>query len=225
MLCALLLTVMVGATAGKSMARHTEPKAIEASDTLQARDVFANIPLNVLDLLDRSTRLSMLIYWDMDSVWKAPNAMEGLSHLDSVTPNYLKVSLTDVSSLQIKLLPYKKGKLIMTIYNIGEPDSGDSDIRFFNSDYTQLPGKKFKEETELKEFFNIPKGSLTSMKEIYNMIPFYTTVFYADPDNNTLTGRLTLGDYVNTDDLNIVKLFMRPCAIYDWNGSKFRLRK
>ncbi|MDE7380507.1 MAG: DUF3256 family protein, partial [Muribaculaceae bacterium] len=176
---------------------------------------------NVLNLLKKSTRISMLHYFDADSIWKAPNAMEGVSELITVRPDYLKVRITDVSTLQIKLLPFRSGQLVMTIYNIGKEPGGDSDIRFYNSELQEIPSDKFIKMPQLKDFFDIPKGSLTTMKEIQGMLPFYTTIFNADADSTTLEAEITVGEYVSTDDYNILKLFMRPRLKYTWNGKKF----
>ncbi|MDE7381450.1 MAG: hypothetical protein K2N03_04905, partial [Muribaculaceae bacterium] len=41
----------------------------EVSDTIKARDVFVDLPANVLNLLKKSTRISMLHYFDADSIW------------------------------------------------------------------------------------------------------------------------------------------------------------
>lgn len=199
--------------------------AVACPDTVTARDIFMKLPVNVLDLLNKSTRESMLHYFDADSVWQAPNAMEGISELVTVKSDYLKVKLTDVSSLQIKLLPYSGGKLVMTIYNIGEERGGDSDIRFFNSALQEIKPDKFIKMPQLKDFFSIPKGSLTSMKEIEGMLPFYTTIFEATENDDVLTGRITVGEYISRDDYNILKLFLKPSIRYVWTGNRFRLQQ
>lgn len=221
----IMLTVVsvIGLTAEGNLFSASAAKAeIVLSDTLTARSVFARIPLSVLDLLDHSTRLSMLNYWDVDSVWKAPNQLNGLSYLKDVTPHFLNVQITNVSSLQIKLLPSPKGDVVMTIYSIGEGEGGDSEIHFYDANLKELPAKRYFKELELKDFFSIPKGSVTTMKEIAEMLPFYTSVVEANPDNDDLKVTLTVGDYINQDDYNIMKLFMVPQLTYKWDGKRFK---
>ena len=111
----------------------------------------------------------------------------------------------------------------MTLYSIGEGKGADTDIRFFDSEFSELPRKKFFKEPDLKDFVDIPKGSVTTLKEIRGMLPFYTTEFVADATDNNLKGTLTVGEFIDQDDMNILKLFLRPDITYVWTGTKFRL--
>ncbi|MDE6770961.1 MAG: DUF3256 family protein, partial [Muribaculaceae bacterium] len=136
-----------------------------------------------------------------------------------VKPVYLKVQITPVSSLEIKLLPEKKGEVVMTVYTIGgDRQASDSNVSFYDRNLKPLDTKKYFREPELKEFFDIPKGSLTTYKEIKEMIPFPTVEYSACAENDELSARLTVGEFMNIDDYNIVKLFLKPEISLRWNG-------
>ena len=196
-------------------------------DSLTIRSVFSGLKEPSLDILPVSTRLDMLDYYESDSIYKAKNAMEGLSELVKVNPDYLKVRISDASDLQIKILPSKKyGKVVMTIYTVGGDDkAADSELRFYNTGLQRIDGRNIMKEPALKEFFSIPKGSLTSMKEIDGMIPFPTIEFGADGETDVLTARLTSGAYMNIDDYNIIKLFLKPEVRYVWDKDRFKIEK
>ena len=169
--------------------------------------------------------MDMLDYWDVDSVYKASNVMEGLSWLEKVTDDYLKVVITPVSTMEIKILPAKKNKLIMTIYTVGdEVQAQDSQVKFYDSSLEELPAEKYLEIPQIKDFFEIPKGSLTSMKEIQQMIPFPTVEYSLSPDSDNLTAMLTVEDYISPDDWNIVKLFIKPKITAPWHKEKFEFK-
>lgn len=200
-------------------------KSSSAPDTISIRRAFADLPVNTLDLLKKSTRLDMLDYYDVDSIYNAPNSMEGFSRLDTVAPRFLKLELTSVSTLVIKILKDKHNKdIVMTLYTIGgETQAPDTDIRFFDASLRELDRDKYFRLPKLSDFFDIPKGSLTSMKEIDTMVPFPTMEYFAEPYNDVLTAKLTVGAFMNSDDYNVIKLFLRPYLKYEWNGSRFRL--
>lgn len=206
-----------------------ESDAVQAADSVfDAAHVFRNLPVNVLELLPSGVRSDMLDYYtEADSLVQLPNAMGGLSQLKTVTPDYLKVQITPVSTLQIKLLEGKKGrKVIMTIYTVGDSvPSSDSDIRFFSEDFRELQRDKFIKMPRLEDFFSIPKGSETTMKEIRGMMPFYTVKADAAPGADNLVMQLTPGEYVSVDDLHILELFLKPRLTYIWKGNKFKLEK
>lgn len=150
--------------------------------------------------------------------------MGGLSWLDTVSENYLKVIITPVSYLEIKILPVKKGKLAMTVYTVGsDSQASDSQIDFYDENLEAVPLKNHFEMPDLKDFFEIPKGSATNMKEIREMIPFPTVAYSANPDNDNLSACLTVENYINLDDWNILKLFLKPSVTLEWKKDKYRV--
>ncbi|MDE6768484.1 MAG: DUF3256 family protein [Muribaculaceae bacterium] len=185
---------------------------------LTARSVFERLQGPALELLKPTSRLDMLDYWDTDSVYRVKNALNGQSWLETVAPDYLKVNITPVSTLEIKLLPVKKGEVIMTIYTVGgDGQARDSRIEFYDpATLAPIDGTAYFTEPDLKVFFDIPKGSLTSMKEIREMIPFMTVEYGASSGSNDLTAKMTAADYINVDDRNIVKVFLLPEVKTQW---------
>lgn len=203
-------------------------KAEAAAADNPAKDAFLRLDVNVLEVLSKDTREYMMSYWEADSVVKVANEFNGLSHLDTVAPGYLKVRLTNVSTLEIKILPLKNGeKLAMTVYTIGgRSEAPDSELGFFSyPELQRLETKKYFKAPELKQYFEIPKGCTTNIKEIKEMIPFPTYVFSVSPKDDNLTGRLSIGDYINQDDYNILKIFLKPEVKYLWDGKAFKVEK
>lgn len=206
--------------------KGSSPSADPKETTFDARYVLEKLHCSAFEILPPSTRLDMLDYWDADSVYKASNVMGGLSWLEKMTQNYAKIVLTPVSSLEIKILPVKKGVIAMTIYTVGDdPQAADSQVNFYDSELKELDSKHYFEIPDLKDFFDIPKGSATKMKEIEAMIPFPTIAYTASPDNDNLSARLTVEQYVNQDDWNIAKLFFKPAVTLIWHKDKYRVEK
>lgn len=201
-----------------------QAKDVSKSDTISIRRAFVDLPVNVLDLLNRTTRLDMLDYYDVDSIYSAPNTMEGISRLDTVAPDYLKLQLTDVSTLAIKLLKDKKGRdIVMTLYTIGgQGQAPDTEVCFFDASLQELQKDKYFKLPQLSDFFSIPKGSATTMKEIKEMVPFPTMEYFAYSGSDVVDVKLTIEAYVDQDDYNIMKLFLLPTVAYRWDGSRFK---
>lgn len=199
------------------------PEKNIVDSVFNSRKIFEKIHTSALEILPPSTRLDMLDYWDVDSVYKASNAMEGLSWLENVTPDYLKVRVTPVSEFEIKILPDKKGKIAMTVYTVGDGvQAQDSQIKFYDENLNELPTEKYFVMPQVKDFFEIPKGSMTKMKEIEQMIPFPTIAFSANPKNDNLEARLTVEQYINEDDWNIARLFFKPNITLEWKKGKYK---
>lgn len=217
-----MLSSLVASAQGLS---RDNKEQIQENKITTAREAFANLNIPALEILKRTTRLDMLDYWDADSIYKATNAMSGLSWIENCAPDYMKIHLTPVSTLELKMLPMKKGSVItMAIYTVGnDVQAQDSQVTFSDENMQSLDTKKFFHQPKLEDFFDIPKGSLTSMKEIKEMIPFPTVAYNAVSDSDELTARLTVGAFMNIDDYNIVKLFLKPEVRLKWNGKEFKV--
>lgn len=202
-------------------------KRSAASDTISVKRAFVEMPVNTLDLLNRSTRLDMLDYFAVDSVYKAQNALEGESFLKAVTPDFLSLQLTPVSTLDLKVVKTKKGSdLVVSVYTIsGDNQASDSDLKFFDSSMNELPRDKYLKLPDLSYFFDIPKGSLTTMKEIKEMVPFPTIEYFLSPVSTDIKAKLTVGAFMDQDDYNIMKLFLKPEITYRWDGKGYKLLK
>lgn len=193
------------------------PKA--ASDTLTAAGVFREIPLQVLELLRPSTRLDMLDYYEQaDSLLQAPNAMEGYSQLQIVEPDYLKVTISPVSILEIKILPGKKGQIAMTIYTVGSEEvNKDSSVEFFDSSLQPLRRDDYLKMPDLKDYFNL-KDSGISLRELRDALPFQTVEYTTGPGSTPLTATFTtLGNAPEETRKKFEPLLRAPLTL-TWKG-------
>lgn len=198
--------------------------AEERKDTLTAARAFAELPVDVLDLLGKSTRLDMLDFYEADSIYDAANAMEGLSRLESVSPRRLVVELTPVSSLAVSVLDTGSGDVVMTAYTIGDDTQAcDTDLRFFSSSYKELPREKYIKTASLDDFFLFPDKK--TKKKVVELIPFPTVRYVPSADSETMTAELTVSRFMSADDYKEVSRYLKGKLLYRWDGKKFRLEK
>ncbi len=192
---------------------------VNAADTLTASKVFSDIPLEVLDLIRQSARLDMLDYYaQADSIVTVQNALGGESRLQKVTPDYLKVSVTPVSTLEIKLLPAGKSNIIMTLYTV----NSDTDIKFFDPSFKPLPTDKYLKAPTLKDFFDL-KGSDISEEELREKIPFDAIQYSIGPDEDTLTATFTTLETLSQEDRDMLTPLLKKQLQSPWK-SKFQFK-
>lgn len=217
------------------------PDASGASrgDTISARRAFVELPATTLDLLPYDTRLDMLDYFDVDSIYRAPNTMDGRSWLETVTPDYVKVVMTSVSTLEIKVLPGgKRGDTVMTVYTIGGgTQAADSEVQFYDASLRPLDASKLFKPAVLFDFVEVPKdtkgkaeksateSSPLTKRDIEALVPFPTVEYFASPENTDLTGRLTVGKYMDLESYRRLEPYLTGPVTYRWDGSRFRLDK
>ncbi|MDE6023370.1 MAG: DUF3256 family protein [Muribaculaceae bacterium] len=197
-------------------------KPAARSDSLTASKVFADIPLQVLDMLRPSTRLDMIDYYEQaDSLLTVTDALGGSSRLEEVAPDYLKVSVTPVSTLEIKLLPYKKGRIVMTLYTVGGTDlAKDTEVRFFDADLQPMPTSKFLKAPDIRNFFNL-KGSGVSMSDLMESVPFSAIEYTTGPADTPLTATFNTLSTLSDETRNLLAPLLIPSLSSTWND-KFR---
>lgn len=192
---------------------------------LTALKVFAFIPLEVLDMLRPSTRLDMIDYYEQaDSLLSAPNALGGSSRFLQVADDYLKMQVTPVSTLEIKILPLvKKEKVIMTLYTTGSDDGAkDTDVRFFDETLRPMHPGDFIKPPKLKNFFNL-KNSKVKENEIREALPFKAVWYTTGPGDTPLTARLTTLSILPQETADLLRPLLLPPLSAPWHHA-YRFR-
>lgn len=198
--------------------------AVQNADTISARRAFVEMPIDILDILGKSTRLDMLDFYAADSIYQARNTMEGLSRLDTVAPRYLKVTLTPVTTLSINVLPVRNGDILMTAYTIGDSDQAyDTDLRFYTPRYAPLPRSRYFKTPLLEDFFDFPDKK--SRELVRRIVPFPTMRYTPSPDGTEITAELTVDQFVSADDYKQIMPFMKKTILYRWDGKRFCLER
>lgn len=193
------------------------------TDTVTASDAFVAMPAQTLDLLTRSMRLDMLEYWKIDSIADIANTMEGFSHLcRPVTDVWLKVQVTPVTTLTIRMLPTRKGRIAATVYTIGDSlQAADSEIRFYDAEMNELKRDRFIKTPSSEDFFDFKGVDHKLRKELLSLVPFPTVEYTLSPDGTDLKARLTVGKYMGREDLEKITPYLRRDRVYHWTGSKY----
>lgn len=219
-----ILSIILAAMGIMVIAAPISAEVKTAGDTLTAREVFVNLPLKNLDILRRTTRLDMLDYYDVDSIWQAPNGMGGLSSLEKVTPRFLEVKITPVTQMQIMLLPTKRGDITACLYTIGSDNhAADTDVTFLDAEMQPLPTDKYLKMPSIRDFFRVPDKS--DMTKVEDIVPFPTIRFSANPRTGDLTANLTVGKFMSQEDYDTIKQWLVPQLTYRWTGSRYQLVK
>lgn len=194
-----------------------------AAEPLTAAKVFVEAPLEVLDMIRPSSRLDMLDYYSQaDSLVSVTNALGGQSRFETVTDDYVKVSVTPSSTLEIKILPYGKSQIAMTLYTVGGKDiAEDTDVKFFDSNLQPLPTEKFLSVPDAAGFFNL-KGSDVSLSDFNEWMPFQTFSLTTGSGKTPLTMTMTTLQTLPKERREVLSPLLTPSRTLTWSGSRFK---
>lgn len=137
--------------------------AIMPAGAITARQAFVALETPCLNLLTGQMRSDLLTYYDADTLRRIPNALSGMSQLTRpVTDTYLKVQITPVSTMTVKILPGRRNRkgecdtIIATVYTISAPGhAADSQINFYGTDLRPLRTDKYLPLPQVSDFLTI----------------------------------------------------------------------
>lgn len=202
-------------------------KIEDARDTLTIREAFLQLPVKVMDILPARTRMDMMDFYDADSIPQVKNAMEGFSQIERpVTSDYMRVRLTDVTEVTLKILPGRKGSVLGVVYSVG-PEMGvtDSEITFYSEDMKELKRDKLLKIASTEDFLNIDHKERKLKKEILEAIPFPSVEYSFSPDGTELTARLTTPAAMGLEQRDKVVPYLHDKVTYHWTGEKYERDK
>lgn len=194
-------------------------------DSITASEAFIKMPAQTLDLLSESMRKDMLDYMQVDSVYQVRNAMEGLSWLlPPVKKDFIRVHITPVTELTLRVLPCKKSEVVVSVYTIGDSvTAGDSDIRFYNTAMQELKRDKYIKIADSKDFLKLKGMDSQLKKELLALLPFPTVRYDLSADGSELKAILTVGKYMGKEDMAKIEPYLNRERLYHWTGSRYEL--
>lgn len=189
--------------------------SLSASAQLTASKAFASAPASQFPLLDNTTRLDMIDYFNSGSSTASSNVLRGSSKITGLTPESLSFRMTDASSYQIVVLPEAKDTLIAVIETVAMP-ARDSRMSFYNKDWMTVKSRVFTAPT-LQDWMTDAGRAQADMIEA--MVPFLIVSYEYDPSTRVLTLTNNLSSFISHDDMAVGDYF-HPTLRYRWDGKR-----
>ena len=140
--------------------------ALFSASAKDMRELWLSMPDSLIGYMDKSKRLALLDHVDMNTTAELTNKLEGKTSLDTLTSNFMQVTLNNVVDLRMTLLP-STGEgatdsilCVVRTYRNAEPESI---VELYDQSWKRL--RKIDFDAEM--FFNRPD---TISQERYEQI-------------------------------------------------------
>ncbi len=188
------------------------------------RDAWLSMPSSVVPYLNANMRLECVELKDMELDAEVKNLLGGITVLDTLTNNYLHVTLSEVATLEIKSLPMDGGDSILcVIKTVGAPEK-DSKIWLYDADWQPLR----EQQEQLDELLKNLPGSLThrpdtmeqaKYDELVEMIDPVMVEACLSPEEDVLSFSLSLPLLNKEERSQLTPLLSQ--RKFKWNGHSF----
>ena len=192
--------------------------SVETSLGKTMREVWIDMPDSITMYLTKSMRTELADYDDMKVSAATKNAIGDTVRIDTLTSDYIAITLSESSKLEMKLLP-RDGSNIICMVRTYYGTAAESIISFWQLDWQQLPDISMPALENIELIKKPDSLSVTEFNKIKAMISPKMIEMRLSPDDNSLLLSYSLPD-VNKEDSELIKSILVQKKI-NWNGEIF----
>lgn len=117
------------------------------------RDVFANMPDSVLEVMTKNNRLDCIDFIENNMEARVRNRFDGFSELNTLTADYLSLDLTPSCKVEMKLLPAADTLNYICVVKTYSGPIRESSVAVYTDKWKMLPRDKWIEWPAYERFW------------------------------------------------------------------------
>ena len=102
------------------------------------REIWLTMPDSLVTYLDKNKRIEMVDYIDMQVRADVKNALEGVSVMDTLTHDFLQVTLNEVCTLQMRTLSTELGDTVFCLVKTFRGPQAESEATIYNTNWQKI---------------------------------------------------------------------------------------
>lgn len=183
------------------------------------REVWIDMPDSVVTYLTKSTRTELADYVDMKVEPATKNVLGDTVRIDTLTNDYISVSLSEASRLEMKLLEREGKEDIVCMLRTYYGPAAESVISFYGLDWHPLEGSFMPPADSIRCIEKPDSLTGEEFKKIKSMIEPELVQMRLSPENQSLTVCQSVPE-MSEEDENLVKKILVQKKL-NWNGENF----
>lgn len=187
------------------------------SQAKDIREIWLSMPDSVITYLNKNKRIEMVDYIDMKVRADVKNALEGTSLMDTLTHDFLQVTLNEACTLQMRTLPSEDGDTLFCLVKSFKGPQTESEITIFNQDW-----QKIKDITPLSTSLIAKPDTMstTTFNDLQRLLDVSLIEAQLSIDKPTLTLTLSAINLSKEEKEKIRPLLSSRTLL--WNGKEFQ---
>lgn len=182
----------------------------------QVRKMWVNMPTSIAGSLEKSTRQELLDLKEMKKKAVISGPLGEECSIDTLTTDYLSVRLSDVSTLQMKMLPTSSGDSLLCLVQTYAGPLPESSISFYTSDWKALPMPSMHLDVDLQRPDTMTQDDFSKLQALFD--PKLIS-FTLSPSNKDLVVALSPVIISEEEKAHVKALILQRKL--NWNGKTF----
>lgn len=188
--------------------------SLSASAQIKMADVFRTMPDSIVRLLTNNDRMDLLDFAESNMTAKVTNRLDGKSTLNILTDDYLHLTVTTLSSLQMRLFPLSDGRQAVVVVKTVAGPAKDSVLKIYTADWSeQLEVKQHVAAPSLDAYWTKPLDEMTEEElQIVRQLDPVLIQISMSAERNGLLFQRSFGMLAKADQPQAEKL-LRPIEV------------
>lgn len=182
----------------------------------QVRKMWVNMPTSIAGSLEKSTRQELLDLKEMKKKAVISGPLGEECSIDTLTADYLSARLSDVSTLQMKMLPTSSGDSLLCLVQTYTGPLPESSISFYTPDWKALPMPSMHLDVDLQRPDTMTQDDFSKLQALFD--PKLIS-FTLSPSNKELVVALSPVIISEEEKAHVKALILQRKL--NWNGKTF----
>jgi len=184
---------------------------------------FIHMPDEQIPQLEEAWRKDLIDLYQSGKEATLENLMAGRSSIKKMTADYLLLQTSERSTLEIKLLPLINDTYLACVITTVNAPVADSKVNFFSLEWKPLPETDILQPITFDWFIkeDINKNNQEFL-HVLSTLDMHLFNYQLSPENQTLTVSYTTPEYLNSEEREKVKPFLKETTkVYHWKSGRF----
>lgn len=185
-------------------------------------ELWQSIPDSIIPYIERSQRQEMTDFIAMGANAKVRHALQGESKMDTITSDYIHLTLNESMQMELKRLPHEGGDSILCLVKTWGGPCQESEVYFYSQDWQPLaitnPLARYRENPLLSRPDTM---SPEKFEELSHKVGFVLAAASLSATDNSLSVYQSV-PLLSAEDNQKIKTMLTPVSL-KWDGQDFKL--
>lgn len=188
----------------------------------EAKTLFVNLPDSLSPLLTKVNREDCIDFLESNMKAQVDNRFGKKSEMTDLGKDYIRMQMSPLTTWQMKVLALNDSTNVICTVSTACAPACDSSIRFFTTDWKELPTSSYITLPAMNDFLNAPDSTeIYAYDEARRSADILLLKADFNKDNTELTVTLATPDYMSKEAAEKLKPFLRRPIVYRWNNGAF----
>ena len=185
------------------------------------KNIFVDMPESITPLLSSVNKADFIDFLDSNMKAVVKNKFSRDSEMKTLGKDYVFIQMTEESTWQMKILPYKESYLIAITSTVCGP-AKDSFLKIYSASWDLLSLTDFYKEPQLSDFVVFEEDVKDSLN-LFDLkaIDLLLSDMKFNQENLELEVYLSSLDYLNEEMRAKVMPYFKKSLKYSWDGERF----